>query len=71
MAFVQVTYNGADISLLFNMDILKWAMETRKLLNSSEVPNQIKFYNIYGTSHRTPHSVWYANSSHLCLLYRM
>lgn len=56
--FVQVSYDGADIPLPFNTDILKWANETRNLMSSAEIPNQIKFYNIYGTSNETPHSVW-------------
>ncbi|KAI3466926.1 hypothetical protein Pfo_023589 [Paulownia fortunei] len=57
----KVCYDGADISLPFNLEILKWANETRKLLSSAEVPNQIKFYNIYGTSHETPHCVCYGS----------
>lgn len=59
MAFVQICYDGADVSVPFNMEVLNWANETRKLLSSAEVPNQIKFYNIYGTNHETPHCVWY------------
>ncbi|PIN24798.1 Lecithin:cholesterol acyltransferase (LCAT)/Acyl-ceramide synthase [Handroanthus impetiginosus] len=57
----KVSYDGADISVPFNVDILKWANETRKLLSSAKVPNQIKFYNIYGTSYKTPHSVCYGS----------
>ncbi|KAI3455830.1 hypothetical protein Pfo_012493 [Paulownia fortunei] len=57
----KVTYDGADISLPFNTDILKWAKETHNLLSCAEVPNQIKFYNIYGTNHETPHSVCYGS----------
>ncbi|KAL0363734.1 UNVERIFIED_CONTAM: Lecithin-cholesterol acyltransferase-like 4 [Sesamum calycinum] len=57
----KVTYDGADISLPFNTEILKWANETRKLMSCAEVPSQIKFYNIYGTSYKTPHSVCYGS----------
>ncbi|KAL3833792.1 hypothetical protein ACJIZ3_008528 [Penstemon smallii] len=57
----KVSYGGSDVSLPFNVDILKWANETRKLLSCAEVPNQIKFYNIYGTNHVTPHSAKYIN----------
>ncbi|KAL0442335.1 UNVERIFIED_CONTAM: Lecithin-cholesterol acyltransferase-like 4 [Sesamum latifolium] len=57
----KVTYDGADISLPFNTEILKWANETRKLMSCAEVPSQIKFYNIYGTSYNTPHSVCYGS----------
>ncbi|KAL6544971.1 hypothetical protein OROMI_023833 [Orobanche minor] len=57
----KVLYNGSDISLPFNVEILKWANETRKLLSSAEVPNHIKFYNIYGTNNETPHTVCYGS----------
>ncbi|KAK6154804.1 hypothetical protein DH2020_009052 [Rehmannia glutinosa] len=57
----KVHFGGSDISLPFNVEILKWANETRKLLCSAEVPNQIKFYNIYGTNNETPHSVCYGS----------
>lgn len=57
----KVTYDGADISLPFNTEILKWANATRKLMSCAEVPGQIKFYNIYGTNYKTPHSVCYGS----------
>ncbi|KAL6498276.1 Lecithin-cholesterol acyltransferase-like 4 [Orobanche gracilis] len=57
----KVLYNGSDISLPFNVEILKWANETRRLLSSAEVPNHIKFYNIYGTNNETPHTVCYGS----------
>ncbi|KAG8385120.1 hypothetical protein BUALT_Bualt03G0008500 [Buddleja alternifolia] len=57
----KVTYDGVDMSLPFNTEILKWANETRELLSSAEVPDQIKFYNIYGTNNETPHSVCYGS----------
>lgn len=58
MASVQICYDGVDMSVPFNLEILKWANETHKLLSSAEVPEQIKFYNIYGTNNETPHCVW-------------
>ncbi|KAL7089678.1 hypothetical protein ACP275_13G198800 [Erythranthe tilingii] len=58
----KVSYEGDDISMPFNTDILEWANETRKLLSSAEVPDQIKFYNIYGTNNNTPHSVCYGSA---------
>ncbi|KAK4488575.1 hypothetical protein RD792_004341 [Penstemon davidsonii] len=57
----KVSYGGSDVSFPFNVEILKWADETRKLLSCAEVPNQIKFYNIYGTNYVTPHSVCYGS----------
>ncbi|KAL3632335.1 hypothetical protein CASFOL_025319 [Castilleja foliolosa] len=59
----KVSFNGSDISLPFNVEILKCANETRRLLSSAEIPSQIKFYNIYGTSYETPHSVCYGSES--------
>ncbi|KAF5935967.1 hypothetical protein HYC85_027096 [Camellia sinensis] len=54
-----VNYDGVDIPLPFNLEILKWANETRKVLSSAKVPPQVKFYNIYATNLETPHSVCY------------
>ncbi|KAH7545658.1 hypothetical protein FEM48_Zijuj01G0116800 [Ziziphus jujuba var. spinosa] len=56
-----VNYDGSDIPLPFNMDILKWANETREVLSRAKVPSQVKFYNIYGTNLETPHSVCYGS----------
>ncbi|KAI3965802.1 hypothetical protein MKX01_010759 [Papaver californicum] len=56
-----VNYNGVDVTMPFNLDILKWANETQKVLSSAKVPPQCKFYNIYGTSNDTPHSVCYGS----------
>ncbi|RZC43746.1 hypothetical protein C5167_036698 [Papaver somniferum] len=56
-----VNYNGVDVTVPFNLDILKWANETQKVLSSAKVPIQCKFYNIYGTSNDTPHSVCYGS----------
>ncbi|CAI9090526.1 OLC1v1025310C1 [Oldenlandia corymbosa var. corymbosa] len=53
---------GLNIPLPFNKDILKWSNETRKILGGAKVPPNVKFYNIYGTSLKTPHSVWYSDS---------
>ncbi|KAL8167677.1 hypothetical protein V2J09_009176 [Rumex salicifolius] len=56
-----VDYQGANIPLPFNLEILKWANETRKILSAAEVPAGVKFYNIYGTSLDTPHTVCYGS----------
>lgn len=56
-----VNYDGLDIPLPFNLEILQWACETRKILSCAKVPSQVKFYNIYGMNLKTPHSVCYGS----------
>ncbi|OVA02163.1 Lecithin:cholesterol/phospholipid:diacylglycerol acyltransferase [Macleaya cordata] len=56
-----VNYNGVDIVLPFNLEILKWANQTQEVMSSAKVPTQVKFYNIYGTNYDTPHSVCYGS----------
>ncbi|XP_042514824.1 lecithin-cholesterol acyltransferase-like 4 [Macadamia integrifolia] len=56
-----VHYDGVDIPLPFNVEILKWANETLNMLSCAKVPQGIKFYNIYGTGYDTPHSVSYGS----------
>lgn len=56
-----VCYNGVDISLPFNLEILKWADETYRVLSRAKLPGQVKFYNIYGINLETPHSVCYGS----------
>lgn len=51
--------DGKQIHLPLNLEILKWANETREILSHAKVPATVKFYNIYGTNCDTPHSVWY------------
>lgn len=57
----MVKHDGVDIPLPFNLEILKLANETRKVLSGAKVPPQVKFYNIYGTNLDTPHSVCYGS----------
>ncbi|XP_047971885.1 lecithin-cholesterol acyltransferase-like 4 [Salvia hispanica] len=57
----QISYSGVDMDMPFNLEILKWANETRKLLSSAKLPEQIKFYNIYGSNYDTPHCVCYGS----------
>ncbi|GAA0187208.1 acyltransferase [Lithospermum erythrorhizon] len=57
----KIKYDGLEIPLPFNFEILKWANETRKILDSANLPDSVKFYNIYGTSLETPHSVCYGS----------
>ncbi|KAG2688075.1 hypothetical protein I3843_09G077400 [Carya illinoinensis] len=56
-----VNYDGEIIPLPFNLEILKWANETHKVLSSAKVPSGVKFYNIYGINLETPHSVCYGS----------
>ncbi|PSR87636.1 Lecithin-cholesterol acyltransferase-like [Actinidia chinensis var. chinensis] len=62
LASNTVNYDGEDIPLPFNLEILKWANETRKVLCCAKLPPQVKFYNIYGTDLETPHSVCYGSA---------
>lgn len=57
----KVDYDGDSIPLPFNTNILRWANETKEVLSRAKVPPQVKFYNIYGTSLETPHSVCYGS----------
>ncbi|KAJ6889201.1 hypothetical protein NC652_030105 [Populus alba x Populus x berolinensis] len=57
-----VVYDGEDLPLPFNFDILKWADETQNVLSRAKVPPGVKFYNIYGIDLETPHSVCYGSS---------
>ncbi|XP_057971251.1 lecithin-cholesterol acyltransferase-like 4 [Malania oleifera] len=57
----SVIYDGVNIPLPFNLEILKWADETRKMLSCAHVPPLVKFYNIYGIGLETPHSVCYGS----------
>ncbi|KAJ8627692.1 hypothetical protein MRB53_020999 [Persea americana] len=55
----KVNYNREDMLFPFNLEISKWADETRKIFSCAEVPPTVKFYNIYGVNNSTPHSVCY------------
>ncbi|XP_022723594.1 lecithin-cholesterol acyltransferase-like 4 isoform X3 [Durio zibethinus] len=57
----SVDYNGENIPLPFNLEILKWAKETHKVLSHAKVPSGVKFYNIYGINLETPHSICYGS----------
>ncbi|KAG9438925.1 hypothetical protein H6P81_019090 [Aristolochia fimbriata] len=57
----KVNYDGVELPSPLNIDILKWARETQKILSTAEVPPSVKFYNIYGTNNGTAHSVCYGS----------
>lgn len=57
----MVGYDGKQIHLPFNLEILKWANETREILSRAKLPASVKFYNIYGTNCGTPHSICYGS----------
>nr|XP_027188389.1 phospholipase A(1) LCAT3 isoform X2 [Cicer arietinum] len=57
----ELNYNGNSISLPFNLAILKWATETRKVISNAKLPDGVSFYNIYGTSFDTPFDVCYGS----------
>lgn len=56
---LQLSYDGKTIALPFNFSIVRWAAETRQVLNNAKLPDGVCFYNIYGTSFDTPFDVWY------------
>lgn len=64
---LQLEYNGNTVALPFNFSILNWAVGTRKIVQSAQLPKGIEFYNIYGTAFDTPFDVWYVTSMHLKL----
>jgi hypothetical protein len=49
----QLTYNGMEIPLPLNVDIVNWAIETKRILQTAKLPEGIKFYNVFGTSFDT------------------
>lgn len=55
---LQLDYNGNKFPLPFNFSILKWAAETRKILDNAQLPESVSFFNIYGVSCDTPFDVW-------------
>ncbi|XP_057870840.2 phospholipase A(1) LCAT3 [Cryptomeria japonica] len=59
----KLTYDGRSIPLPFNMDIFKWSEETRQILGTAQLPEGIKFYNIFGTTYETPFSVCYGTQT--------
>jgi hypothetical protein len=58
----QLTYNGSEIPLPFNLDIVNWAIETKRILQTAKLPEGVKFYNLFGTSFDTPFHAWFHSS---------
>jgi hypothetical protein len=54
-----LTFNGMEIPLPLNMDIVKWATETKRILQTAKLPEGVKFYNLFGTSIDTPFHTWF------------
>eukprot|EP01018_Ginkgo_biloba_P032570 Gb_18496 [translate_table: standard] len=59
----MLKYDGKSIPLPFNLGIFKWAEETRRILDTAQLPNGVKFYNIFGTSNDTPFDVCYGTEA--------
>ncbi|KAL0298478.1 UNVERIFIED_CONTAM: Phospholipase A(1) LCAT3 [Sesamum radiatum] len=59
----ELNYDGKTVALPFNFAILKWAAGTREVLDKTQIPKGISFYNIYGTSFDTPFDVCYGSES--------
>ena len=58
----KVNYDGEELPLPFNSEILKWATKTWDILSSAKLPPGVKFFNVYGTNLQTPHTVCYGNA---------
>ncbi|GKD25613.1 lecithin-cholesterol acyltransferase-like 4 protein, partial [Tanacetum coccineum] len=58
----ELSYGGVDIPLPFNKEVLQWANKTREILSSAKLPENVKFYNVYGTGLDTPQSVCYGSA---------
>ncbi|KAI3935360.1 hypothetical protein MKW98_027180 [Papaver atlanticum] len=59
----ELNYGGKSIALPFNKSILKWASETREILNKAQLPDGVKFYNIFGASFESPFDVRYGTET--------
>ncbi|KAH6757525.1 lecithin:cholesterol acyltransferase 3 [Perilla frutescens var. hirtella] len=59
----ELDYDGKTVALPFNFEILQWATGTRAVLNKTQLPQGVSFYNIYGTSLDTPFDVCYGSES--------
>ncbi|KAL7109975.1 hypothetical protein ACP275_06G208500 [Erythranthe tilingii] len=59
----ELKIGGKTVALPFNVAILKWAAATRELINKTQLPKGVSFYNIYGTSFDTPFDVCYGSES--------
>ncbi|KAL1542580.1 Phospholipase A(1) lcat3 [Salvia divinorum] len=59
----ELDYDGETIALPFNFEIHKWAKGTREVLDQTQLPQGIQFYNIYGISVDTPFDVRYGSES--------
>ncbi|KAI4302071.1 hypothetical protein L6164_035288 [Bauhinia variegata] len=57
----KLNYDGEMIALPFNFAILEWAAETRQVMCDAKLPDDVQFYNIYGTSFDTPFDVCYGS----------
>lgn len=58
-----LSYDGKTVALPFNFSILRWAAETRQVLNNAKLPDGVCFYNIYGASFDTPFDVCYGSKT--------
>ncbi|TQD89526.1 hypothetical protein C1H46_024925 [Malus baccata] len=63
LKYNEINYDGETVALPFNHSILRWAAETRQVLNSVKLPDSVSFYNIYGTSFGTPFDVCYGSET--------
>ncbi|KAG0557320.1 hypothetical protein KC19_11G119900 [Ceratodon purpureus] len=58
----KLDYNGDKIPLPLNKNIVEWALETQRIMQTAKLPEGVLFYNLYGTSFDTPHHTCYGSS---------
>ncbi|KAL3699381.1 hypothetical protein R1sor_017403 [Riccia sorocarpa] len=54
-------FNGEQVSVPLNRDIMAWAMETFRILKTAKLPKSVTFYNVFGTELPTPMHVCYGS----------
>ncbi|KAL2609370.1 hypothetical protein R1flu_027943 [Riccia fluitans] len=57
----MLEYNGEQVNVPLNRDIMAWAMETFRILKTAKLPKSVTFYNVFGTELPTPMHVCYGS----------
>lgn len=57
-SLLQLDFKGDKIPLPMNKDIVEWAIETQRIMHTAKLPEEVKFYNLYGTMCDTPYHAW-------------
>ncbi|BBN20393.1 phospholipase A1 [Marchantia polymorpha subsp. ruderalis] len=57
----MLEYNGEQVNVPLNRDIMAWAMETFRIQKTAKLPKSVTFYNVFGTELLTPMHVCYGS----------